>query len=132
VPVRGTNGPAVGAGFTVAAVAFQLGVAVYGGYFGAGIGILTLAALGLIGFTDIHQMIGIRNVNAVWINGVAALCFVVAGVVRWPDAIVMTIGQVAGGYAGARFTRRLAPVVVRRVVVGIGVAMAAALLVRLR
>lgn len=111
-----------------AALAFQLAVAVYGGYFGAGIGILTLAALGLIGFTDIHQMIGIRNVNAVWINAIAGLCFAVAGVVRWPDAVVLTAGQIVGGYAGARVTRRLSPALVRRTVVAIGVGMAASLL----
>src|SRR3982750_2583249 len=80
---------------------FQLAVAIYGGYFGAGIGILTLAALGLAGFADIHQMIGIRNVNAVWINGVAGVCFVIAGVVRWPDAAVLVLGQIIGGYSGA-------------------------------
>lgn len=111
-----------------AALAFQLAVAVYGGYFGAGIGILTLAVLGMIGFTDIHQMIGIRNVNAVWINAVAGLCFAVAGVVRWPDAVVLTAGQIVGGYTGARVTRRLSPVLARRVVIAIGVAMAASLL----
>ena len=119
--------PTLSGGRTAAMVAFQLAVAVYGGYFGAGIGILTLAALGLLGFTDIHQMIGIRNVNAVWINGVAGLCFATAGVVRWHDAAVLTVGQILGGYTGARLIRVLSPEVVRRAVVAIGIAMAAAL-----
>jgi uncharacterized membrane protein YfcA len=119
--------PAIGGTATLAVLLFQFAVAVYGGYFGAGIGILTLAALGLAGFTDIHQMIGMRNVNAVWINGVAGLCFVFAGVIRWPDAVVLTIGQVIGGYAGARLARRLAPPLVRRAVVLIGIAMAGSL-----
>jgi hypothetical protein len=116
--------PSIGGAATIGALVFQLGVAIYGGYFGAGIGILTLAALGLMGFRDIHQMVGIRNVNAVWINGVAGLCFVFAGVIRWPDAAVLTCGQIVGGYAGARLTRRLPPHVVRRAVVAIGLALA--------
>lgn len=122
--------PSTRFGVVLAALAFQFAVAVYGGYFGAGIGILTLAALGLIGFTDIHQMIGVRNLNAVWINGVAGLCFVAAGAVRWPDAIVMTVGQIVGGYAGAKVTRRLEPPLVRRAVVVIGIAMAASFFLR--
>ncbi len=121
--------PRLSGAATAVIVAFQLAVAVYGGYFGAGIGILTLSALGLLGFTDIHQMIGIRNVNAVWINGVAGVCFAVAGVVRWPDAVVLTVGQIVGGYSGARIIRVLPPVIVRRFVIAIGVAMAATLFV---
>ena len=126
-PSRGRAMPPIGGMATVGVLLFQLAVAVYGGYFGAGIGILTLGALGLVGFTDIHQMIGIRNVNAVWINGVAGLCFVFAGVIRWPDAVVLTLGQVVGGYAGARLARRLTPALVRRAVVLIGLAMAGSL-----
>jgi len=74
-------------------------------------------------------MIGIRNVNAVWINAVAGLCFAGAGVVQWPDAAVLVVGQIVGGYAGARLTRRLPPAMVRRAVVVFGLAMAAALFV---
>ncbi len=132
LPARRHAGvPPIGGAAAVGVLVFQLVVAVYGGYFGAGIGILTLAALGLAGFTDIHQMVGIRNVNAVWINGVAGLCFVLAGVIRWPDAIVLAGGQIVGGYVGARLARRLAPPLVRRVVVLIGLAMAGAFFIRL-
>jgi len=123
--------PPIGGVATVGVLLFQLAVAVYGGYFGAGIGILTLAALGLVGFTDIHQMVGIRNVNAVWINGVAGLCFVFAGVIRWHDALVLTCGHIIGGYAVARLTRRLPPHVVRRAVVVIGLGLAATFFIRL-
>jgi hypothetical protein len=110
------------------AVLYQLGVALYGGYFGAGIGIMTLAGLGLIGFTDIHQMIGLRNFYAIWINGIAAVYFVARGAVLWPDALVLTAGQVAGSYGGASLARRLGQRTIRRAVVVIGVAMALSLL----
>ena len=110
------------------AVVFQFGVALYGGYFGAGIGIMTLAGLGLIGFADIHQMIGLRNFYAIWINGIAAAYFVAKGAVRWPDALVLTAGQVVGSYGGASLARRLGQKAIRRFVVAVGVAMALSLL----
>ena len=108
-------------------VAFEFVIAIYGGYFGAGIGILTLAALGLVGFTDIHHMVGLRNFAALCINGIASVYFVSQGAVVWPDALVMMIGQIAGGYGGARLARRLGRTFMRRAVVVIGVAMALSL-----
>jgi uncharacterized membrane protein YfcA len=110
-------------------VGFEFLVAIYGGYFGAGIGIMTLAALGLVGFTDIHHMVSLRNFAALCINGVASVYFVAKGAVVWPDALVMIVGQVVGGYGGARIARRLGRTFMRRAVVVIGVAMAASLLI---
>jgi uncharacterized membrane protein YfcA len=109
-------------------VAFELVVAIYGGYFGAGIGIMTLAALGLVGFTDIHHMVGLRNFAALCINGIASVYFVWRGAVVWPDALVMIVGQVIGGYGGGYVARRLGRTFMRRAVVVIGVAMALSLL----
>jgi uncharacterized membrane protein YfcA len=109
-------------------VAFEFAVAIYGGYFGAGIGIMTLAALGLVGFTDIHHMVGLRNFAALCINGVASVYFVAKGAVVWPDALVMIVGQIVGGYGGARVARRLGRTFMRRAVVVIGVLMALSLL----
>jgi uncharacterized membrane protein YfcA len=109
-------------------VAFELVVAIYGGYFGAGIGIMTLAALGLVGFTDIHHMVGLRNFAALCINGIASIYFVSQGAVLWPDAMVMIVGQIVGGYGGARVARHLGRTFMRRAVVAIGVAMALSLL----
>jgi uncharacterized protein len=109
---------------------FQLLVALYGGYFGAGMGILMLAALGLIGLTDLHQMNGLKNVLAVAINGIAAIYFIVAHAVVWRDVFIMTIGSLIGGYAGARVAHRLGRKFVRRAVVVIGVVMTVALLVK--
>jgi uncharacterized membrane protein YfcA len=109
---------------------FQLLVGLYGGYFGAGMGILMLAALGLIGLTDIHQMNGVKNVLAIGINGIAGAYFAISGAVIWRDALVLTIGTVAGGFLGARIARRLGRKFVRAFVVAIGVIMTVALLLR--
>ena len=114
------------------AMLFQLAVGIYGGYFGAGIGILMLAALSILGFTDIHQMNGVKNFFGLCINGVAAIYFVVAGMVQWPYVLVMAAGAVAGGVGGARLARRMGRTAVRRVVIAIGFAMALSLFLRLR
>jgi len=109
---------------------YQLLVSIYGGYFGAGIGIMMLAGLALSGFTAIHPMIALRNFYAICINGVAALYFVARGAVDWPDALVLTAGQITGGWAGARIGRRLPAAAVRAVVITVGAAMAISLLVK--
>jgi uncharacterized membrane protein YfcA len=112
------------------AMLFQAGVGLYGGYFGAGIGILMLAALGLMGHTEIHGMIAVKNVLALCINGIAAAYFVVSGLVRWEDATVMAVGAIAGGVGGAGLARRMGQTVVRRLIIVIGLGMALALLVK--
>ena len=83
-------------------LAGQFLVGIYGGYFGAGIGILMLAALGLMGFTNIHRMNGLKNWGGFCMNVVAAAGFAMSGIVRWPVALGMASGSVAGGYLGAR------------------------------
>jgi uncharacterized protein len=98
----------------------QFGVAVYGGYFGAGIGILMLAALGLMGLTNIHRMNGLKNWGATCINGCAALMFAFSGIVEWPVAIAMAAGSLAGGHLGARVALRVGQLWVRRAVVAVG------------
>lgn len=113
-----------------AAGVFQLLVGVYGGYFGAGIGILMLAALSLLGSDDIHQMNGFKNLLAMCVNGIAAVYFVVMQMVSWPEALVMAAGAIIGGVAGSRMARRMGRQAVRRMVVAIGFAMAAALMLR--
>jgi uncharacterized membrane protein YfcA len=112
------------------AMVFQFLVALYGGYFGAGIGILMLAALSILGLTDIHQMNGLKNFFALCINGVAALYFIWAHMVYWPDVVVMAVGAIAGGYGGAGVARRLGRVAVRRIVIAIGFGMALSLFVK--
>lgn len=103
-----------------AAVAFQFLVSVYGGFFGAGIGILMLATLGFVGFTDIHRMNALKNILGSLINVVAALMFVVRGMIDWPKAGVMALGAVAGYYLGSHYSQKIPQVWVRRIVLAIG------------
>jgi uncharacterized protein len=116
----------------VAAWLFQFGVAVYGGYFGAGIGILMLAVLGFLGLSDIHAANGLKNFFGMCINGVAAAYFIVRGAVEWPTVLVLAVGAVAGGYAGARFARSIGQEKARAAVVVIGVAVAVLLFLERR
>ena len=113
------------------AMIFQFFVSVYGGYFGAGMGILMLAALAVLGHEDIHQMNGIKNLLAVFINAVAAGYFILAGMVRTPDAVVMAIGAAVGGFAAAGVARRMGRKAVKRGVIAIGFAMALVMFWRL-
>ncbi len=101
-------------------LAGQFAVAVYGGYFGAGIGILMLATLGAMGLTNIHRMNGLKNWGAMCINAIAAITFVLSGIVTWPVAAAMAAGGLAGGYGGARLALRVGQKWVRRAVVAIG------------
>ena len=107
-------------GWLIGALLFQFLVSLYGGYFGAGIGILMLAAFGIMGFTDIHQMNGLKNFLALCINGVAALYFIWNGMVSWPHALVMAVGAIVGGVWGAGVARRIGPKGVRRIVIIVG------------
>ena len=103
---------------------FQFGVGIYGGYFGAGIGILMLAALSLMGHTDIHQMNGVKNLLAVCVNGIAAIYLALfSDLVIWQDAMLMAAGAVAGGILGAGVARRLGKTVERRIVITMGFVM---------
>jgi uncharacterized protein len=112
------------------AILFQFLVALYGGYFGAGIGIMMLAALSLLRLTDIYQMNGLKNFFAVCINATAAAWFAWSGAVLWGDALVMGLGAIAGGYGGAGLARKAGPKSVRGVAVLVGLAMAMSLLLR--
>jgi uncharacterized protein len=103
---------------------------VYGGYFGAGIGILMLAALGILGLKDIHEMNSLKVVFGGSINGIAALYFIWAGMVYWPDVLIMAIGAIAGGYGGAGLARKMGRTMVRRIVIAIGFGMAVSLFIR--
>ena len=102
----------------------QFAIAVYGGYFGAGIGILMLVVLGAFGLRDIHAMNGLKNFFGFCINGVAAAIFVFSGRVAWIPAGIMIAGAVVGGFAGASFGRYLGQRRVRLAVILIGVALA--------
>jgi uncharacterized membrane protein YfcA len=89
-----------------------------------------LAALGILGYTDIHQMNGLKNLLALFINGVAALYFVAMGMIQWPWALIMALGAIAGGYGGAGVARRIGQKGVRRIVIIVGFSMSLSLLIR--
>jgi len=101
----------------------QLIIAIYGGYFGGGIGILMLATLGLMGMENIHEMNATKTLLTACINGVAVITFIIKGLILWPQAIVMLIGAIIGGYAGAYYARKLDPRWVRGFVILVGTVM---------
>jgi uncharacterized protein len=106
-------------------LAFQFLVAVYGGYFGAGIGILMLTALGFMGVGDIHRMNAVKTFLASAINLVSVVQFVAEpGMVVWAYAVPMVGSAIAGGYVGARVARKLPAAYVRWAVVLIGFGLA--------
>jgi uncharacterized protein len=108
----------------------QFLVAIYGGFFGAGMGILMLAELGFIGLTNIHQMNGLKNFAAVCINGIAAVFFALGRHVYWPFAALMAVGSVLGGYAGAWLAQRIGEAMVRWAIILVGLGIGAYMLVR--
>lgn len=99
---------------------FQLFVATYGGYFGAGIGILMLGSLSVMGLRDIHRMNGLKTILGTMINVIAFFFFALKGLVVWHLAILMTIGAIIGGYAGARTAKRVDQKYIRAFVIFVG------------
>jgi uncharacterized protein len=104
----------------LAVVMGQFLIAVYGGYFGAGIGILMLSVLPFMGTDNIHQTNAAKTILAAVINGVTVVVFIIEGVVVWRYALAMAGAAVVGGYLGAHFARKLPAVYVRVIVIGIG------------
>jgi len=102
---------------------FELLVAVYGGYFGGGIGIMNLAMLAALGMTDIHAMNKLKVRLGGVINGVATVTFIATKVVFWPQAIVMTAGSVLGGYSTAHYAQKLPQSWIKSFVIFVGAAM---------
>jgi hypothetical protein len=103
---------------------FQLVVAIYGGYFGAGIGILMLSALALMGIGDINRMNAVKTLLNAGINGVSVVIFMMDDEIRWSYALPMAVFAIIGGYLGARLALRIRPRQVRWIVIGIGFSLA--------
>jgi uncharacterized membrane protein YfcA len=110
---------------------FQLFVAAYGGYFGAGIGILMLGSLGVMGLRDVHAMNAIKTTLAAIINVTAFVFFALKGLVVWPLAILMAFGAILGGYAGARSAKHIKESYLQIFIVAVGLIIATWLLARL-
>lgn len=125
--LAGSRVSSVGYNATTPAIAgatiFELVVAVYGGYFGGGVGIVNLAMLAAVGMTDIHAMNALKSILGIAINGVAAAVFVVKGAIYWPQAVVMIAGALAGGYFGAHYAQQLPQAWIRRFVILVGTGM---------
>jgi uncharacterized membrane protein YfcA len=120
-----------GGGWLALALGIQLVIAVYGGYFGAGMSIMNLSILGIIGMTDILEMSAMTSLLALCINGVAGLLFAVAGLVYWPYVAVMSIGAVAGGYGAAGVARKVGRTAIRRFVIVTGLTIAVVMFIRI-
>jgi len=112
-----------GTGAIGAAAIFELLVAVYGGYFGGGIGMMNLAMLAALGMTDIHAMNALKVIFVSAINGIAAVTFVVTGSIVWPQAMVMIAGAALGGYSAAHYAQKLPQRLVRGMVIALGTSM---------
>ena len=106
-------------------IVMQLLIAIYGGYFGAGIGILMLAGLGLMGLSNIHQMNGLKAILGLAINGMAFVVFQFRGDIVWPYALAMAATSLIGGYVAAHYSRRVPGKFVRGLVIVIGFSLAA-------
>jgi uncharacterized membrane protein YfcA len=119
------SGLAHDASRTAIAVAalFELVVAVYGGYFGGGVGIANLAMLAALGMTDIHAMNALKVVLGGIINGIAVVTFTVAGAVAWKPGFIMIAGAIVGGYFGAHYAQRLPQSWIRAFVIAVGTGM---------
>lgn len=110
------------AAITVAAL-FELVVAVYGGYFGGGVGIMNLAMLAAIGMTDIHAMNALKVLLGMIINGTAVIAFTLAKAVVWKQGAVMIAGAIVGGYFGAHYAQKLPQAWIRWFVIAVGAGM---------
>lgn len=102
---------------------FELAVAVYGGYFGGGLGIMNLAMLAALGMTDIHAMNALKVVLGAIINGVAVVTFIAAHAIYWPQGMVTTVGAMIGGYSAAHFAQKLPQTWIRTFVILVGTGM---------
>ena len=112
------------------AILFQLFVGIYGGYFGAGIGIMMLAALSILGLSDIHEMNSLKVLFGGGINLVAALYFIWARMVHWPFVLIMAVAAILGGWGGAGTARKIGRTAVRRIVIAVGFGMAVSLFIK--
>jgi len=93
-------------------------------------GIMMLAAMAVAGMTDMHEMNALKVVLAIAINGVALVAFVISGSIAWAPGLVMVVGGIAGGYAGAALARRVSGRLVRAIVIVVAWGMTAYFFVR--
>ncbi len=102
----------------------------YGGYFGAAQGVIYLSLMGLLLSEDLQRLNAVKNVLALFVNGVAALFFLFAAQIDWLAVVLIAAGSALGGLVGAKIGRRLPPAVLRGVIVAVGIAAITQLLLR--
>ncbi|MBM3603563.1 MAG: sulfite exporter TauE/SafE family protein [Alphaproteobacteria bacterium] len=126
--IRRFGGGAAGAGISTAAI---MSVAIYGGYFNGGLGIMLLAAFGLIGYHNLHGMNGLKNMLSALLSLIASVTFVLAELIAWEHAIALSVSAAIGGYAGANISRRITRLdLLRLFITAVGAAMTAAFFLR--
>ena len=108
----------------------ELLIAMYIGYFGAGVGILVLSLLALLGMENIHAMNGVKTLLVSVVNGVAMVTFIVAKMIIWPQATLMLVGSLIGGYGGAHYAQKMHPLHIRWIVIVVGFAMSTYFFIR--
>lgn len=109
---------------------FQLVIATYGGYFGAGQSLMMMAAFSIMGLRDIHEINGLKTASAVMVNSVALFFFATQGLIVWNIGLWMACGAIVGGYFAARISKRISQRVLRWTVIVIGLSVSAVLFVR--
>ena len=100
-------------------LAIQFVLAIYGGYFGGAIGLMMMAVWSLLDGADLGALAPMRTMMASTANAAAVVCFLLAGVVRWPAVLTMMVAAIVGGYVGARYAKRLPPAVLRWFIVAL-------------
>jgi uncharacterized protein len=135
---RGASGAATSGEFRtpgpllIGGLFIEMLLSIYIGYFGAGVGILILALLALLGIENVHTMNAMKTLLVSVVNGVALLTFILGHRIVWQEAIVMVAGSAVGGYAGAHFAQKTNPQRVRWAVIAVGFAMSAYFFFRYR
>jgi uncharacterized membrane protein YfcA len=109
---------------------FQIVIATYGGYFGAGQSIMMMASLSIMGLRDLHRINGLKTALAVSVNGIALVFFALRGIVVWELALIMGVGAIVGGYAAARLSKRVSQRLLRAFVIAVGLLVSGWLLVK--
>lgn len=109
---------------------FQLVIATYGGYFGAGQSLMMMATFSIMGIRDIHEINGLKTASAVMVNSVALVFFATQGLIAWNIGLWMACGAILGGYFAARISKRIPQKYLRWTVIGVGLTVSAILFIR--
>ena len=98
---------------------------IYGGYFGAGLGVIMLAVFNMVGFSDFHEANALKNLTNTVIGALGVLIFAASGLIAWPHALVMMVGAAVGGYVTVLFARRISQKLLKNAVITLGFSLSA-------